>query len=120
MTAIEWEFIEDNAIRVLNDTRNLYRFFDATTQAEYLYERVAETIRVDLKEELDFLAVYDSAFTAVQDIVDMPDRRASLLVRLCLQNGGRLSQNKRKQFEELTDEEIGQMETAIQNAMQNL
>ncbi|HLK55482.1 MAG TPA: Fic family protein [Chthonomonadaceae bacterium] len=113
MAAIEWDFVEENALQVQNDTCNLYRFFDATPQAEYLYERVAETIRVDFKEELDFLEVYDAAFTAVREIVDMPDRRASLLVRLCLQNGGRLSQNKRKQFVELTDEEINQIEAAI-------
>jgi Fic family protein len=117
MAAIEWDFVEDNAIQVRNDTRDLYRFFDATVQTEFLYARVAETIRVDFKEELDFLDVYDAAFTAVRAIVDMPDRRASLLVRLCLQNGGRLSQNSRTQFAELTDAEIGQMEEAVQQAM---
>ena len=114
MNAIEWDFLQDSMLRVQNDTRNLYRFFDATAQAEFLYERIAETIRVDFKEELDFLEVYDAAFAAVRGIVDMPDRRASLLIRLLLQNYGRLSQSKRKQFQELTDDEIARMEDAIQ------
>lgn len=118
MAAIEWDFNEDHSISVKNDTRDLYRFFDATAQAEFLYERVAETIRIDFKEELEFIDIYDAAFTGVRKIVDMPDRRASLFVRQCLQNGGRLSQNKRKQFTELSDEEIGEMEGAVCRAMQ--
>ena len=111
--ATDWDFTEDHSIVVKNDTRNLYRFFDATLQAEFLYDRIAETIQEDYKDELDFLAAYDAAFTAVRDVVEMPDRRAALLVRLCLQNGGRLSQNKRKQFHELTDVEIAAMEDAL-------
>jgi hypothetical protein len=43
----------------------------------------------------------------------MPNKRAALLVRMFLQNAGRLSKNKRKDFDELTDEEIRRMEVAI-------
>ena len=113
----KWEFDEDNAISVQNDTRDLFRFFDATAQAEYLYERVAETIRIDFKEEADFVEVFDAAFQAVRVVVDMPDRRASLLIRLCLQNGGRLSHNKRKQFEELTDIEVAEIESVLRELL---
>jgi len=114
---IEWGFTEGDAIVVHNDTRNLYRFFDATTQAEYLYDRVKETIEVDLREELDFLAVFDRAMEAVGETVDMPDRKASLFTRLCLQNGGKLSKAKRELFSELKDDEIKAMEAAVQAAM---
>ena len=113
LAATDWDFTEDHSIVVKNDTRNLYRFFDATLQSEFLYDRIAETIQEDYKDELDFLAAYDAAFAAVRNVVEMPDRRAALLVRLCLQNGGRLSQNKRKQFPELTDAEIAAMEDAL-------
>ncbi len=117
LPAIEWRWTPQSEIVVENDTLDLYRFFDATVQAEYLYDRVAETIRVDLKEELEFLEVYDAAYQAVVAIVDMPNRRAALLVKMLLQNGGRLSKNKRKQFAELTDEEIERMENAIQEIL---
>lgn len=117
LTATEWHLADNQEIVVTNETRDLYRFFDATRQAEYLYERVQETVEVDLKEELDFLAVYETALQTVRRIVDMPDRRASLLVRVCLQNSGRLSQNKRAQFSELTDEEIADIEEAMRRAM---
>ena len=99
---------------VQNDTANLYRYWDATPFAEFLYHCVAETVNRDLVEELGFLQIFDSAMQAVKEIVDMPDRKASLLVRFILQNRGSLSQNKRKDFMELTDEEISMIETSIQ------
>ncbi len=104
-------------MEVRNETVDLYRYFDATPFAEYLYDRLAESIRHDLREELDFVAVFDRALEGVRDVVNMPDRRASLLVRLCLQNGGRLAVRKRARFAELTDDEVGAMEEAVQTAM---
>ena len=117
------EFVEykvnrqDNSVHVLNETADLYRFFDATAQAEFLYDCVAETIRNDLKDELDFVTLYDRALRATQEIVDMPDRKASLFVRICLQNEGRLSHSKRPDFAELTDEEVTALEVAVKRVM---
>jgi hypothetical protein len=113
---IDWHWT-DQKIVVDNDTALLYRYFDATSLVEYLYAKVAETIRKDLKEELNFVAVYDAALSAVRNIVDMPDRRASLFVRLCLQNGGRLSKGKRDLFDEITDGELDALQDAIQAVM---
>ena len=104
---------------VNNQTAHLYRFWDATKFAEYLYDCVAETIRTDLREEIGFLKVFDAAIRATMDIVDMPDRRASLLVRLILQNNGRLSQTKRATFSELRDEEISAIEEAVASLSQD-
>ena len=102
---------------VTNETAYLYRYFDATAFAEYLYDRLAASIRRDLREELEFVAVFDRAFEAVRVIVTMPDRRASLFVRLCLQNEGRLATRKRRLFNELADDEVAAMETAVRQAM---
>ncbi len=66
---------------VKSESADLYRYFDATTFAEYLYDRVADSVRRDLKEELGFVAVFDRALTGVREIVDMPDRRATLTGR---------------------------------------
>lgn len=46
--------------------------------------------------------------------MDMPNKRAGLLVRMLLQNGGRLSKNKRQQFDELSEGEIQRMEAATE------
>lgn len=110
---IDWKFKSDNSIVVDNDTFNLYRFFDATPQVEYLYERVLDTVRVDFKEELEFLDVFDRALEAIRNVIDMPDRRMALLAKLCLQNGGRLAAKKRAQFGEVLDEEIQRIEEAL-------
>lgn len=114
---ISWHWTQEQEIVVTNDTSDLYRYFDATSFAEYFYDRVADTVHRDLKEELGFVAVFDRAFNAVREIVDMPDRRASLFVRLCMQNGGRIAVGKRTQFPELTDSEVEQLQTQVQEAM---
>jgi Fic family protein len=116
MPLIKYEMDNQQRLTVLNETDKLYRYYDATPQAEYLYEAVAETIRKDLKEEIEFLEVFDKAMAAVQTIVDMPNARASLLVRFVLQNHGTLSGKKRRQFPELRDEEIAGIEEAIRKA----
>lgn len=110
---IDYELHQDGSLVVNNQTAHLYRFWDATRFAEYLYDCVAETIRTDLREEIAFLKIFDAAIRATMDIVDMPDRRASLLVRLILQNNGRLSHSKREMFSELKDEEISTIEEAV-------
>lgn len=114
---VAWRWTSEHELVVENDTDDLYRYFDATAQAEYLYDRVADTVRQDLKEELGFVAVFDRALAGVRDVVDMPDRRASLFVRFCLQNGGRLASGRRTTFPELTDAEIAAMEVAVQAAI---
>ena len=123
MDLIRWEWAgpDRDAPRremvVTSETAHLYRYFDATPFAEYLYDRVADAVHRDLREELGFLTVFDRALRAVRDIVDMPDRRASLFVRLCMQNGGRLAARRRRTFAELTDVELRAMEAEIRAAM---
>ena len=50
-------------------------------------------------------------------IVDMPDRRVALFVRLCMQNGGRLSATKRRLFAELNDVEVAVMQASVGEAL---
>ena len=113
---IDWRWDRDRRLVVEGDTRDLYRFIDMTEFAEYLHDRVADAVRHDLREELGFIAAFDRAFRAVSEIVDMPDRRTSLLIRLCVQNGGRLSARKRPGFRELGDGEVAAIESAIGSA----
>lgn len=117
MNHTNWAWTPDQEIEVQGETLDLYRYFDATAFAEYLYDRVADTVRKDLKEELGFVAIFDRAFDRVRDLIDMPDRKASLFIRLCLQNGGTLSKSKRGMFSELSDVDIGKLESIIQRAI---
>ena len=103
---IEWEPTERGNVRVLNDTADFYRFFDATPHAEFLFDCVRRTIEEDLPNETDFLRRYDQFTRRLQAIVDMPNRTADLLFRFLHQNGGRLSRRAReREFAALTDEE---------------
>lgn len=119
MELIDWQFTPEKEVQVINRTDRLYRFFDATKISEFLYEKVVETVEKDLKEELDFVGVYDAAVNAVMERIDMPDRKASLFVRLCMQNSGRLSKAKRPMFDELSDQELSELEAVIQAIMEH-
>ena len=110
---IDWSWQADRTIVVGNETADLYRYYDATPQVEYLFDRIADTIEVDLKEELSFIQRFDAALQAVNRLIDMPNRRAQLFVQLVLQNSGRLSAGKRGLFAELTDSEIARLEAAV-------
>jgi hypothetical protein len=115
---IQYHIDAEQRISVLNKTVDLYRFFDATRQTEYLFDCIEDTISRDLKHELDFLKFFDAAMKSVMGIVDMPNQRASLLIKLIHQNKGELSEGKRELFAELSDEEIGKIEFAIKAAAQ--
>jgi Fic/DOC family len=115
---INYNLDNQQQITVLNETADLYRFFDATAEAEYLFDCIEDTISRDLKRELDFLKFFDAAMKEVMNIVDMPNQRATLLVRLIHQNNGKLSQAKREMFHEVSDPEMAKIETAIRDAAQ--
>jgi hypothetical protein len=112
---VDYSLDAGGRMTVRNETAHLYRYWDATAFAEYLYGCVNETIRRDLKEEIGFLSVFDEAMRKAAEVVDMPNRRASLLVRMILQNGGTLSKTKRPKFPELTDSEIDAIEAAVRS-----
>ena len=120
MPFIRYDLDPARGMTVHNDTVSLYRYFDATPEAEYLYRCIEETIRRDLRDEIGFIAVFDAALHAVLDIVDMPNRRASLLIKLILQNKGELSKGKRTAFAEISDEEIARIESAVWGAWQDV
>ena len=111
---VQYAMNAEEQMEVSNQTADLYRYFDATTQTEYLFDCIEDAIRRDLRAELDFLKFRDAAVRAVMDVVDMPNQRAALLVRTIHQNNGKLLEDKRQQFAELTEEEIGKIVSAIQ------
>lgn len=112
---IEYHLDELGQMIVAGETGRWYRYIDMTAQAEALYEFVGLTIEHELVEELDFLASYDKAKQAMQEIVDLPDRLIDLFIQLCLENNGRLSAKKREShFSFLTDAELANLENAFQ------
>jgi Fic family protein len=104
---IEWRPTEKNNIEVLNETIDLYRYFDATKQAEFFFECVEETVNKTLPEEIAYLGKYDILNEFIKNYIDMPDKLVDLLIRFLSQNDGKLSKRaRRREFEKLTDDEI--------------
>ncbi|MCB9974407.1 MAG: Fic family protein [Rhodospirillales bacterium] len=108
---VEWHPTENGNVRVLNETGDFYRYFDATAHAEFLFECVQKTIEQDLPEETEFLRRHDAFRSKLALIVDMPDRTSDLLFRFLNQNSGHLSQRAReKEFAALSDDEAKTIE----------
>lgn len=108
---IEWEPTIDHNVKILNDTIDLYRYYDLTTQVEFLYECVEETIEQIIPDELDYLEKYDRMTQYINTYLSLPDTKVDLLIKFLNQNNGKLSKNKRqKEFDEFTDKEISSIE----------
>lgn len=108
---IEWRPTEKNNVEVLNGTIDLYRYFDATKQAEFFFECVEETVNKTLPDEIGYLKKYDLLNEFIKNYIDMPDKLVDLLIRFLTQNDGKLSNRAReKEFEKLSDSEIKAIE----------
>ena len=117
LSLVEYSMDEEGRMSVQNDTARWYRYIDMTAQTEALFRFIDQTIETELSSELRFLANYDTTKSALQEIVDMPDRKIDLFIKFCLQNNGRLSARKREShFDFLSDEEVENMERAVSSA----
>ncbi|HLZ15837.1 MAG TPA: hypothetical protein VKQ08_02310 [Cyclobacteriaceae bacterium] len=113
MKKVRFDVNENQLITVKNpeEMEGYYRYPDLTEQSNIIKDTIAE----DIFQEMDFLMRYDEAKSAIQKIVDMPDRNIDQLIKLIHNNHGRLSKRKRDKFEKLTDPEIQKIEKAFQD-----
>src|SRR2546426_1165888 len=119
MNFIEWRPTPSRNVEVLNDTADLYRYFDCTQTAEYLYGCVERTIEHDLPKEIDYLKRHDEAMRRIMDTIEMPDRLAENLIMFIRQNNGKLAKKQRQdEFEKLTDEEVKMVEAIVREAFE--
>lgn len=108
---IEWEETKNHNVEVINETIDFYRYFDATKQAEFLYNCVDDTIRNIIPEEINYLIKYDEFKRYLDDEFEMPDTTVALLIKFLEQNNGKLSKRAReKEFAALSDDEIKEIE----------
>ncbi len=108
---IDWKATPDGNVTVLNETADLYRYFDATKQAEFLYDCVKETVLHTLPEEVRYLQRHDSMKSFIKERFDMPDKDMENLIGFLQQNEGVLSKRAREQeFKGITDEETALLE----------
>jgi hypothetical protein len=119
MNFIEWRPTPERNVEVLNDTADLYRYFDATGAAEFLYACVLRTVEQDLPHEIDYLRRHDEALRRIMNTVEMPDRLAENLLMFIRQNKGKLPKRRRTgEFKKLTDAEVTSLEVMVNEAFE--
>lgn len=108
---IEWKETANHNVEVTNSTIDFYRYFDATKQAEFLYDSVKDTITNIIPNEITYLTKYEEFKSYMDNTFEMPDDMVSLLVRFLEQNNGKLSKRaQEKEFSQLSILEIKEIE----------
>jgi hypothetical protein len=117
MNSIEWRPTPSRNVEVLNDTTDLYRYFDCTDEAAFLYACVEHAVDRDLPREIDYLRRHDGALRRIMDIVEMPDRMAENLIIYIRKNNGTLGRKRREnEFAKLTDSEVASVQEIVREA----
>ena len=116
---IEWKKTPKHNVEVLNETIDYYRYFDATAQAEFLFECVYHTIHTIIPEEVAYLQKWEAMKAWLDDRFQMPDKMVALLIRFLEQGKGRLSKRAvEKEFEGLTPDEVNEIEERFSSYFQ--
>ena len=109
---IEWQPTAQGNVHVTNETIDLYRYYDATRQAEFLYECVDTTVNETLPNEVNYLEKHEKLCGFISSLIDMPNRQVNLLVAFLEQEQGRLSKRaQNKEFAKLTEKECEAIES---------
>jgi hypothetical protein len=111
---IEWKTTAKNNVEVLNDTIDLYRYFDVTKQVEFLYSCVQQTAEHTIPAEVEYLEKYDMMKTFLEDQFEMPDKMVALLVRFLEQGKGKLSERAKEKEFKLNNNEVELIENKYQ------
>ncbi|KTB61047.1 cell filamentation protein Fic [Pseudomonas fluorescens] len=85
---------------------SIYRYWDATRCVEFTLQMAHRALEVELREETEFLDRYDRVIKAVNQRYDVRGSDLSKLVMMCLDNEGKVSKHRRKQFQYSVPEEV--------------
>lgn len=117
---IKWRTTQDHNVEVLNDTADYYKYFDATLQAEFLFDCIDYTVRTIIPEEVTYLQHYDQMKAWLDDHFEMPDKTVALLIRFLDQNKGVLSDRARtREFSALEEDEVELIEKQYRSVFQS-
>ncbi len=117
---IEWKATPKNNVKVLKETIDLYRYFDATKHVEFLYACVQQTAEKTIPAEVDYLNKYDKFKVYLEDYFEMPDKTIALLTRFLEQGNGKLSlRAKEREFKALKASELKSIEAKYAEVFHN-
>lgn len=94
---VQWLGDEDYQFH-LNADESLYRYWDATECVAFGLEMTQQALEHDLHVETEFLQRFDQVYRAIDERFDVRGKDLTTLVLNALQNKGKVSNNRRKQF----------------------
>ncbi|MBR2515520.1 MAG: Fic family protein [Halomonas sp.] len=96
----------------------LYRYWDATDAVTFTLKMAKVALEDELKSETRYLACFDQVCAAINARYDIRGSDLSRLVMMCLNNEGRLSKNRRKQFRyQVSEDVLNAIEADAQTAL---
>ena len=116
MESIEWKATEAGNVEILNETMDLYSFFDCTKACEFIYSCVEKTIKETLPYELRYLESFDKTYEEIYQFIEIKDNDIKQVIAFILQNNGVLSINKKRKFFSLMEDfEVEKIEKIVRN-----
>jgi len=113
LNLIEWSPDEHYNVHIHNDTIDLYRYFDATALAEFLYDCVRQTVESTLPAEIAILRRHDAMKSWLEEHFEFSDSTDTLLISFLEQGNGTLSARARKkEFSFIPTDDIERIEEA--------
>lgn len=94
---VRWIGDEDYDFHYQGDD-TLYRYWNATSCVEFGLQMAQQALEKDLREETEFLAHYDAIYKAINEYFDVRGNDLTALILSCMQNNGKVSKHRRKQF----------------------
>lgn len=85
---------------------SIYRYWDATSCVLFMADAAESAIEHHLKEETIFLHRYDQIYKMIDREYDVANKDLSRLVMFCMDQKGKISNNRRKQYENKVPEEV--------------
>jgi hypothetical protein len=90
-----------------------YQYFDMSSEYDFLSNMIRHALYQELPGEIAFIENFDNSMLFLKDF-ELPQKDASLMIRLVVQNNGELSIKKRKQFfSHISDDLLNDMEMRI-------
>lgn len=97
---------------------SIYRYWDGTRCVEFMAKATEQAIEHHLKQETVFLARYDELYRRIDQEFDVSNVDLSRLVMFCLDQNGKISKHRRKQYQyKVPDSVFDALEAAYQGCV---
>ena len=102
---VNWLGDEDYTFDLLSE-HSLYRYWDASECVLFGLRMAQQALEQDLFEETRFLQAFDRVYRAIDQRFDVRGKDLSVLVIGALQNQGKVSNNRRRQFQDTVQPQV--------------